>query len=114
MLLIRNCNRCGHDWASRQRSEPIACPACKSRLWNIPRVYRQRDPSGLSRREIARNAYKRLYTFHALEVGQSEKWTFEKGEPFNSRRVRALTKFCHRTGRQFFWDGNSRTQTRMK
>jgi len=31
------CIRCEHEWLKRQDTEPVACPKCKSSLWNIPR-----------------------------------------------------------------------------
>lgn len=114
MIIINLCNRCGHEWAGRKLTKPVACPACRTKLWDIPRVYQRRDPSGLTRREIKLNESKRLYGFHDLEIGQSQIWTFEKGPEFNNRRAAALNAHCRRTGKLFIWDSDARSITRTK
>lgn len=32
----QHCERCTHTWMPRV-PEPVECPACKSRLWTIPK-----------------------------------------------------------------------------
>lgn len=38
------CERCEHEWASRQADapEPKVCPKCKSPYWNVPRKAKKR------------------------------------------------------------------------
>ena len=36
--LIKECNRCNHQWMLRGDSDPKTCPKCKSPYWNKPRV----------------------------------------------------------------------------
>jgi len=31
------CERCGHEWVPRDKTEPKVCPKCKSPYWNRPR-----------------------------------------------------------------------------
>ena len=31
------CERCEHEWAPRNKENPIICPKCKSPYWNKPR-----------------------------------------------------------------------------
>ena len=31
------CERCGYTWYPRKPELPKLCPACKSRLWQIPK-----------------------------------------------------------------------------
>jgi DNA-directed RNA polymerase subunit RPC12/RpoP len=44
------CERCGHTWVPRDRSDdkakelPTVCPSCKSPYWNKPR--QQAQPKG--------------------------------------------------------------------
>ncbi len=41
MMKILTCNRCGHQWRPHSaRRRPVACPKCKSRRFDKPRVYR--------------------------------------------------------------------------
>jgi len=37
MIKIVKCNRCQHEWPTKQK-EPKWCPACKSPYWNRKRV----------------------------------------------------------------------------
>ena len=37
------CERCGHEWITRGKSEPLVCPKCKSAYWNIPRKGESED-----------------------------------------------------------------------
>jgi hypothetical protein len=32
------CLRCRHSWLRRVIEDPKQCPACRTRLWNTPRV----------------------------------------------------------------------------
>jgi len=34
---IWKCDRCGHEWLSRDSDTPIRCAKCKSPYWNKPR-----------------------------------------------------------------------------
>jgi predicted Zn-ribbon and HTH transcriptional regulator len=44
MLAGFRCERCGHEWVPRDKSqEPRVCPKCKSPYWDRPR--RDADPS---------------------------------------------------------------------
>lgn len=112
MIVINICKRCGWDFASRPPFVHAACPRCKSRLWNVTRKNR---PTWLKLSNAARkqNEDKRLYGFHDLQVGQSERWYF-KDEEFNARRVRALAAYEKRTGRKYVWDEHHKTMTRIK
>jgi len=31
------CERCGNKWYPRTPKKPKMCPACKSRLWEVPK-----------------------------------------------------------------------------
>lgn len=31
------CERCGHTWIKRKKTEPTVCPECKSPYWNKPK-----------------------------------------------------------------------------
>ena len=33
----RECLRCGHSWVPRKDKRPIACPRCKSYVWDVPK-----------------------------------------------------------------------------
>ena len=35
----KTCNRCGASWWPKRPGVPLACPRCKSPLWNRERVY---------------------------------------------------------------------------
>lgn len=37
-IRILNCNRCKHEWATRNIKDPKYCPKCKSPYWNKPRI----------------------------------------------------------------------------
>jgi len=38
MLEGYKCERCGHEWVPREKSEtPKVCPKCKSPYWDRPR-----------------------------------------------------------------------------
>ena len=37
-IRILNCNRCKHEWATRNKKDPKYCPKCKSPYWNKPRI----------------------------------------------------------------------------
>jgi len=45
-----HCERCGRDWTSKEQSEgftePRSCAGCKSKRWNVPRVYAGKYISG--------------------------------------------------------------------
>lgn len=34
---VWKCDRCGHEWLSRDEGTPIRCAKCKSPYWNKPR-----------------------------------------------------------------------------
>lgn len=34
---VWKCDRCDHEWLSRDGKEPIRCAKCKSPYWNQPR-----------------------------------------------------------------------------
>ena len=36
-ILICECKRCKHQWATRKEQTPKVCPHCKSPYWNIPK-----------------------------------------------------------------------------
>ena len=36
-VTLARCLRCGNEWLPRV-PDPVACPRCKSRLWNVPRA----------------------------------------------------------------------------
>ena len=36
------CNRCSHEWWPRKLETPLACPGCRSKYWNKPRMRRQK------------------------------------------------------------------------
>jgi DNA-directed RNA polymerase subunit RPC12/RpoP len=37
------CDRCEHEWLPRDKErDPLVCPKCKSRYWNVPRGTIQR------------------------------------------------------------------------
>lgn len=114
MFKIHICNRCGHQWVSRLSYDPIKCAGCSNPFWNVPRKYRPRGMRAkIKERKL--NDDKRIYGFHDLEVGQSQKWTFaEHTADYISKRVRALTAFETRTGRKFTWDEHQYTITRIK
>ncbi|MEM4097973.1 MAG: hypothetical protein QXS81_04735 [Candidatus Micrarchaeaceae archaeon] len=40
MLKLYKCKRCNYEWASRREKEPKECPRCKTRYWNVDRVYK--------------------------------------------------------------------------
>ena len=31
------CDRCDHEWLSRDNEKPLRCASCKSPYWNTPR-----------------------------------------------------------------------------
>lgn len=31
------CERCGHEWETKEDQLPLTCPKCKSPYWNRPR-----------------------------------------------------------------------------
>jgi predicted Zn-ribbon and HTH transcriptional regulator len=37
-VVAYECDRCDHQWQPRIEAVPKRCPACKSQLWNQPRV----------------------------------------------------------------------------
>jgi len=34
---VWKCDRCGHEWLSRDGEKPLRCASCKSVYWNKPR-----------------------------------------------------------------------------
>lgn len=34
---VWKCDRCGHEWLSRNNDKPLRCAGCKSPYWDIPR-----------------------------------------------------------------------------
>ena len=43
---IWKCDRCGHEWLSRDSDTPLRCAKCKSPYWNKPRKDKQRRTKG--------------------------------------------------------------------
>ena len=37
---VWKCDRCGHEWLSRDNKKPLCCGSCKSPYWNIPKKKR--------------------------------------------------------------------------
>lgn len=37
-ILECSCLRCGHAWRTEDETIPKSCAACKSKLWDTPRV----------------------------------------------------------------------------
>ncbi|MEZ4232019.1 MAG: hypothetical protein R3B89_22770 [Polyangiaceae bacterium] len=39
LMLVYQCDRCGHEWVPRTKVKklPTVCPKCKSPYWNTPR-----------------------------------------------------------------------------
>jgi hypothetical protein len=40
---IRHCCRCGYDWNPRSKMKPRVCPCCKSKYWDIPRIWSKKN-----------------------------------------------------------------------
>ena len=63
-MIICNCLRCGHEWASRKVSRPGRCASCGAKYWwrvaRIPKLY----PPPL------RPGRPTKYPVHLLNVGQ--------------------------------------------
>ena len=34
---VWKCDRCGHEWLSRDNKKPLCCGGCKSPYWDRPR-----------------------------------------------------------------------------
>jgi len=34
---VWKCDRCGHEWLSRDTNKPLRCASCKSPYWDKPR-----------------------------------------------------------------------------
>jgi len=49
-IKIVQCNRCFHEWTTRQKRAPMGCPCCKSSYWNKPRTRKPRNVMHCSQR----------------------------------------------------------------
>ena len=52
---LLTCSRCGYEWFKRT-TNPVKCPACKSRYWNKGRVYKLDGKPEPTRKAKARGA----------------------------------------------------------
>ena len=34
---VWKCDRCGHEWLSRDNERPLRCASCKSPYWDVPK-----------------------------------------------------------------------------
>lgn len=42
---VWKCDRCGHEWLSRDGENPLRCAKCKSPYWNRPKIEGQKIKS---------------------------------------------------------------------
>lgn len=51
------CLRCGHAWIPRDAGhQPVSCPKCRTKLWNVPRAYQREGKPAPERRRAAPRA----------------------------------------------------------